>query len=560
MQWHQKPKVKSHIYKKLPRIISDLLVLREIKTQAELDKYFTPKEDSLHNPALMPNISRAIARIEQAVLKNEKIVIYGDYDVDGVCSTSILWDFLYRKLGADVIPFIPSRFSDGYGLNETSLKEIQKSGATLIITVDCGVRDAELIDKFKDLDFVITDHHSIPEENSWDHIVVHPGLNNSKYPFKELCAAAVIWKLICAYTDEKNLECEPKEYLDLVAFATVCDIMPLVEENRTIVKLGLERMRETENLGLQELIKVSGIDQKDLDTYHLGFVLGPRVNAVGRLGDAMDAVRLLTTRSREKAEQLAKLLDEQNKIRQQLTIDTLEMAEEMMGQFDKSRKIIFVYGKAWNDGIVGLVAGRLMEKYNRPVISATIHRGIVKGSARSMNGFDITNAISQSSEILKKYGGHAQAAGFTLEHDNLEAFRDSLEKIAEDELQDFNFTPSLEIDNEINLEDINPELLDWLDKFRPFGLGNKNIVLLIKDLEVLNKKLLGKEKNHVRFMLNGKQDRRTRGLEAIGFNLASVFENININDRIDVVGSLGVNEWNGTRTIQMRVKDARKIK
>ena len=499
-------------------------------------------------------MKKAVERIEQAVKKHEKVAVYGDYDVDGTCATFIMWDFLYRHLKLDVIPFIPSRFDEGYGLNEQAIEELGNKGVKLIITVDCGIRDQGLISKFKDLDFIITDHHTLPEGEDFKTIAVHPKRKGSKYPFKEISGTAVAWKLIAALDDGNTY----LNYLEFVALATVCDVMPLIDENRAIVKLGLDAMSKTENIGLRTLIKTAGAEGQKLTAYHCGFVLGPRINAAGRLAEAIEVVRLFATESSQKAEQIASELDELNRQRQELTMKTVELAVEK-AKSQSSEKLIFVFEPGWHEGIIGLVAGRLAEGYNRPAVAATIIEGKVLASARSGSGYHITNAIAVHSKYLTRYGGHAQAAGFSLEEKNLILFRDALQKLANENISEEDMSAVIDIDSELEDKDLTLENAEWLEKFEPFGLGNSRPVFLVEDCTIIDKKLIGREKQHVKLILStGTQNIYSKKFEAIHFNASNSYEKIQPGDRIDIVFSLEINSWNNHRKVQLKIKDIKR--
>lgn len=551
-------------------IIEWLFQTRNIKDR---EKFFNPTINDLYDPFLLYGVDDAVKAISEAVKNQKKIYIHGDFDVDGMTSTSILWNFLYRDLNAhSTLPFIPNRFTDGYGLSEDNIKRIVDEGGELIITVDCGIKDIELINRYSDIvDFVITDHHTI--RKSEDNIegskkvgdflisakakgVIHPQLNPD-YPFKEICGAFVAWKLCQALNEYMKTGVDMTKYLDLVALGTVCDVMPLIDENRCVVKLGIEQFKNTQNIGLKKLIKISGIDQKQIDTYHLGFILGPRLNASGRLETAMDGVRLLTTQSDNYAEQIARKLDELNRSRQDLTRKYLEIAEErIQSELDK-QKIHFIYGEEWPEGIVGLVAGRLTEKYNRPVLIGSLKDGVIKASARSIPEFHIANTLKELNKYLIAHGGHAQAAGLTLSYDSFESFYNDLSRVALEQIEDSFLEKSLVIDAVGNINSLDLNLAEDILRFAPFGSHNAKPVIALLSLKIQSGvKLMGKDNNHLKFCVGSGDG----NIDCIAFNFTDKFKDI-VGDNhaalVDVAGTLDIDVWNGYRKPVFKVEDIR---
>ncbi len=546
------------------RITSQLLFNRGISTQKDAEKFFDIDE-STSDSSFVEGIAGACELILEIVSKGEKIIIYGDYDVDGVSSTSILFDFLFRHLHANVLPYIPSRFEEGYGLNANALQKLIDEGAGLIITVDCGIRDGLLLEKFsgKQTKFIITDHHEPPTDkasmkallSSADY-VIHPELS-PKLQFKNICATTVIWYVIrelSTLAQERGLiskDFNPDKYLDLVALATVCDVMPLVEQNRSILKKGVEVMKNTENIGLKELLILSGIVSEDISPYHLGYVLGPRVNAAGRLETAMDAVRLLTSGNVDTSRILAKKLSDLNSQRQVITAGLLEEAEQQLKSWGVEKKLIFVKGEDWPEGIVGLVAGKLCEKYHKPVLVASVREGKAVGSARSIKGFHITDAISQVSGLLERFGGHAQAAGFTLSESNIEEFSERLLAIVEKEINKNDLEKTLNIDLELKNDEINFDTIEEIEKFAPFGFGNKQPLVLLRRLIVCNLKLVGSASSHLKVTF----ENEGQYIDAIGFNLADYYSKIKQGDKVDIVGYPEKNVFLGNTKLQMKISD-----
>lgn len=553
-------------------VVEWLLRSRNLSKENFLD-YTT----TLHDPFLIYDMQKAVKAISNAIENKKKIFIHGDFDVDGISATTIMWDFLFRKLNADVKPYIPSRFDEGYGLSRESLDAIIAQGGEFVITVDCGVKDIDLVNEYKDkLEFVITDHHTIKSFSSNENLpgskkvgdyciskdalaVVHPKLSG-EYPFTEICGAVVSWKVCTALNEYLKAGFDMLEYIDLASLGTVCDIMPLIDENRTIVKLGLKRLKETSNVGLQELIKIAGINQDDLNEYHIGFAIGPRLNASGRLGHAMDAVRLLSTNSRESAKKLAEKLNQLNLQRQDLTKQYVELAEKKIAELDPNQKIYFIVGEDWPEGILGLIAGRLTEKYLRPVLVGSKSNGFIKGSARSIADYNIVEALRFADKYLSRHGGHAQAAGFGLDENSELDLYSALLSHANENITTSDFEKNMAIDAIANIENLDFELVELLHKFAPFGQGNLRPVLALKNIAPGYINIIGREKNHVKFVASSSQ----RFMEFIAFNSVERLKSdfgFNLNSstlpNVDVAGFPEIDRWNGNKKIVFKVKDIR---
>ncbi len=531
-----------------------VLKTREIE---DLVSFISPHEDQIRSSDQLFDTKSAAEKIREAVNLHKKIFIHGDYDVDGVCATSILWDFLYRELEADVIPYIPSRFDEGYGLTETSLNSLKEKGAELIITVDCGIKDLELAKDFQKqgIDFVITDHHTPPEDLNTDLFpIVHPAYPGKNSPFKEISGTTVAWKLCMEIAKQEKIEFDLSKYIDLVAMATVCDIMPLVDENRTIVKLGVEKMKRTQNIGLQALLKTSGIEPYAIETYHLGYVLGPRINAAGRLDSAMDAVRLLTTSNPAQANNLANQLNAQNMERQDMTMSLLDEAELQIKDKLESEKVHFIYGDEWPEGLVGLVAGKLSEKHYKPILVGSLKDGVIVGSARSIKSFNITSALDETSDLLERYGGHAQAAGFTIIKENILEFINKLNSIANEKLTAEDLEQSVRIDVVAELHEIDIETILKVRQLEPFGLGNPQPNIAVIKANLKSRRIFGKNSEHISFVVGNAIG---NSIEVIGFGRASEWDQIKIGTEIDIAGNLDINSWNGHDNPQVKLKALR---
>ncbi len=508
----------------------------------------------------------AAKKIIKALKDDKHIVIHGDYDCDGICSVSLLWEFLFKevseKLGKKVnaVPYIPSRVNQGYGLTESSIKDVIDLGGDLLISVDCGVRDRELINAYmkeSGLEFVITDHHQPPKglDDTLEYPLVHPMYPNHEYPNVNVCGTYVVFLLIQAIRKELGMEYEidgDTKGLDLVAMATVTDLMPLLDVNRVVVKYGIQQMRKGTRTGLRELIKVSGLEIGEIDSYHLGYILGPRINAVGRIGSPLDAVKLLVSEKEEVCRSISEILNETNFQRQQMTQNGLDQALEIIK--DSKEKILFVVGDDWHEGIVGLIAGKLNERYHRPVLVGSKSADGIKGSARSIAGFNITNALSKCEKYLERYGGHELAAGFTIKKDKQKEFSKCIHEIADKEITEDMLIKNLNIDLLLSSESISTTLVEQLDLLKPFGYGNSKPLIGVTGLVVLKKQIMGKLGNHMKLICKGD------GIDLITlvlFNCNSDSQEINIDDKIDVVGGVGINSWNGNEEIQFLVKEWR---
>jgi len=538
-------------------LVETILENRGIKNREE---HLEPLLANIPSYKKLFGVSKAAKKIIKYAKENKKIVIHGDFDCDGICASALLWEFLYRDVSkilekkVDVVPYIPSRIDQGYGLTESSIKDAKDLNCDLLITVDCGVRDKELINKHsKDLDFVITDHHQPPEDISENlgYTLVHQMYPGKEYPNKEICGTAVAYLLVQALRNELEME-EDKEYgLDLVALSTVTDMMPLLDVNRIFVKFGLEQISKGERLGLNALILRSGILPKDINSYHLGYVVGPRINAAGRIGSPMEAVKLLVSNDEKKCTEIANELNGINFERQKLTTEILDIAKE---DVDLENKLLFVQGENWHEGIIGLVAGKLQEQFYRPVIVTTKNDGVIKGSARSIKGFNITKALEKLDKYLERYGGHELAAGFTAKEKSMDEFVKKITEYANKKITEKDLQRDIKIDLLVDTEDIDNELINNLKKLEPFGYGNSKPIICLKELVVVRKNIMGQEKNHMKLIVKGNG---VDLLTLVLFNCNEDTQDINENDSIDVIGYPDINVWNGNENIQFMVKEWR---
>jgi single-stranded-DNA-specific exonuclease len=541
-----------------------LLILRGYDTKEKAYEFLYPTLNSLHSPFLLKNMEKAVSRIIEAIEKKEKILVWGDYDVDGVTGTALLRKAL-RSLSVEADYYIPHRIHEGYGLNIEALKRKKEEGIKLVITVDTGslAFEAARWALENDLCLIITDHHivSSDEKEIKAYALINPHQKECPYPNKKIAGVGLAFKLSQALLekliDNKNeLSVLLEDLLELVAIGTVADVMELSGENRSIVKFGLKRLKETKNKGLKALIEAAGLkDRKDLSTYNVGFQIAPRINAAGRLEHASIIVELLETDSEERALEIAKLLNETNKTRQNLQN---QMIEEAFKSIDKS-KIPFAVvlgNKGWHRGIVGLVASKITEAFYRPSFIISIEDDVGYGSARSIEEFDVTEALKNASEILINYGGHKQAAGFKVKIEDIPTLDQLLNKYASAKLSKENLNPKIKIDALLSFKSITPKLWEELKLLEPFGIGNPKPIFLTKRVNVKSKKITDK---FVKLVLS-EQEKNINAIYWIS-NFENDFErffNLSENDIIDVVYELDFRVWNDLGSFQLNIKDFRK--
>lgn len=540
--WSLFPKIKGNLR-------DQILINRKLGDKKSADLFFQPHLNKLVSAdKLFPQIDKVTSRIKKAIINKELIYIYGDYDVDGITACAILWETL-DHLGAKVLPYIPSRHSEGYGLNNEALSFLYKKGSKLVITVDCGITSLEQAEYAKKLglDLVITDHHQPKEELPRTFATLHT---------TTLAGSGIAFKLATVLLREFDKE-ENEQFfhnLELATLGTVADMVPLVGENRIIVKNGLLTLSNTERIGLKALYNEAAIG-KNIGTFEIGFIISPRLNAMGRMESALDSLRILLTRDHFRAERLALRLGQTNKQRQNSTQEALIHANTQVENKYLGSKFFVVSSDTYEEGIVGLVAGRLAEKYYRPTAVISEKTKVSKGSARSISGFNITQAIGKSSSLLLAHGGHPMAAGFSIEKSKIPEFREKMLKNAQEQLTDKDLIAQLKIDSEIEIKDIDEDLNQLLKDLEPFGIGNPEPSFLTKKLKVITIKTVGKENNHLKLIL---EDISGKILEAVGFNLAS--KKPKEGDLIDIVYNVRENFWNSRKRLEARIKDLRKSK
>lgn len=539
---------------KLPVYIASVLYNRKFISPESISNFFNPDLNGLYDPFLLTDMEKAVNRIQEALLAKETVMIYGDYDVDGTTATSLLYLYL-REIGLNTLYYIPSREKEGYGLSKKGIDAALSQHVGLIITCDCGISDIDEVDyaNANGLDLIITDHHEPADTLPKALAILNPKRSDDPYPFKQLCGAGVAFKLLQAFSISNNIPLEKLyKHLDLVAVGTAADIVPVLDENRILVSKGLEYLNRTNKIGVHALLKVSGFTNKFLTVVNIVFNLAPRINAAGRLGEATRAVKLLTSFNIEEAHKLSNELEQENKNRQNIEKDTIDQAIlQLNATHDTSKDKIFILSNTnWHQGVIGIVASKLKEMYNRPVVMISFKNGIGKGSARSIPDFDLYKAFTECADLLENYGGHKMAAGLTITREMLPKFRKRIKKIADSRITASMLDPRLYIECEIKFNDINQNTINYLQKMAPFGPGNMRPLFVAKNLMVSGlPRIVGE--NHLKFKVN--QNNIVFG--AIGWKLGTLYEMLISNRPLDMVFVIEENEWNGHTEIQLNVKD-----
>ena len=537
----------------ISELLAAVLVNRNIIEDEDIKLFLNPTRNDFHDPYLMPDMEPAVERIIKAIQNNEKTIIYGDYDVDGITSITVLTRFL-RERGLDINSYIPNRLDEGYGLNKDAIKNIADQGYKLIITVDCGISGTEEVDYAYSLgmEVIVTDHHEPLEELPKALAVIDCKRKDSKYPFSSLAGVGVAFKLAQAIGIRLSLE--EKEYLkflDIVCIGTISDIVPLIDENRVIAKLGLKLVEQTRSPGVRALLNAAAY--KDVNSNTVSFGIAPRINACGRMGHERDALDLFLTENIVEANRITEKLNEYNKKRQEIEKRMFEEAvEKISNENIKDKNAIVLGGEDWHHGVIGIVASKITELYYKPSILICFEGNDGKGSGRSIAGFDLHAALCSSSDYLEKYGGHEMAVGLSLKKNKFDEFKINFEKLAE-EAHTEEFVPVIKIDKEINLKDITIENVKSLNLLEPFGEANKTPIFIYKNLRIDSIRALSEGK-HLKLTL---KDGNTI-INAIGFNMGYYSEEYLIGDKIDVVGILEINSFNGVESVQINMKDLRK--
>lgn len=539
---------------KINKLLATILVNRNIKEPKDIRLFLKPTREDFHDPYLIKDMEIAVQRIIKAINNKEKVTIYGDYDVDGITSITVLKSFL-SDIGLECESYIPDRLEEGYGLNKNAIDSILKKGCDLMITVDCGISGNEEIDYANSLgiETIVTDHHEPGDKLPNAIAVIDNKRKDSTYPFRELAGVGVVFKLIQALGIKLGLKEETYlKYLDIVCLGTISDIVPLVDENRVIAKLGLMLVQQTRNIGLRSIINSSGY--KKVDSTTISFGVAPRVNACGRMGMAEEALNLFLSKNINEVNELTKRLNEHNSLRQSIE---KQIFEEVLKQIEENdldkHKVIVLGGKNWHHGVIGIVSSKVTEMYFKPSILLSFEEdGIGKGSGRSIPGFDLHEALTKCGQIIEKFGGHSMAIGITLKKDKFEEFKNKFEQIAIDEHIE-RIVPIIKIDAKINLDDINKEMVESLKQLEPFGEANKMPIFLFKNLKIDSIRALSEGK-HLKLTLKDNNNI----INAIGFNIGKLADEYRIGDKIDVVGTLEINTFNGVDNLQINIKDIMK--
>lgn len=539
---------------KVNQLLATILANRNILKEEDIRLFLNPTRNDFYNPFLITDMDIAVNRIIKAIENKENITIYGDYDVDGITSITVLKSFL-NDIGVETNTYIPNRLIEGYGLNKEAIDKISKKGCNLMITVDCGISAIEEIEYANSLgiETIITDHHEAGNEIPKAIAVIDNKRKDSKYPFRELAGVGVVFKLIQAIGITLKLKEESYlKYLDIVCIGTISDIVPLVDENRVIAKLGLLLVAQTKNIGLRSIINSSGYNKIDSNT--ISFGVAPRINACGRMGKAEEALELFLSKDKNEVNELTNKLNEHNRKRQETEKTIFENAvEKIKEEHLDENKAIIVGGENWHHGVIGIVSSKITEMYFKPSILFSFEEdGTGKGSGRSIPGFDLHEALMKCSDTIEKFGGHSMAVGITVKKDNLEKFKKEFEQIATQSKID-EIIPIINIDAKVDLSDIDKEMVESLKQLEPFGEANKMPVFAFKNLKIDSIRALSEGK-HLKLTLKD----NNYIINAIGFNIGYLANEYRIGDKIDVAGVLEINTFNGVDNLQINIKDIMK--
>jgi single-stranded-DNA-specific exonuclease len=539
-------------------VIARVLANRNILNPNLARPFFTPNLDMLHNPYLMQDMDKAVERVLTNINSGKPIMVFGDYDVDGTTGAAALY-LAFQKFGADVTYYIPDREKEGYGLSYHGIEVAKDIGIDLIITCDCGINAFVQVDfaNEQNIDIIITDHHTTDTELPKAHAILNPKREDCEYPFKGLCGGGVAFKLITAIGNELNIPLtDYEEIIPLITLGTAADVVPIKDENRVIVHHGLNILENLEKPGLKTLLELAGL-KGHISVGQLVFSIAPRINAAGRIGDANRAVELLVTDDQDKARLLAKELDNENKRRQiiqQAVVD--EALLKVNAEADlKNENALVLANAGWHPGVVGIVASKIKEEFNRPTIIIALENGSGKGSARSVAGFDLYEALTACKTHLDDYGGHPMAAGLTLSNKKLEDFKKAFINFANERLTEENLQATLTLDSEIALQDITPRFMEFLDKLSPYGPGNMRPKFAIRNAEIAGApKVIGKTGEHIRFKIR----QGLKSYPAVGFGLSNKYEMLITGQPVDIACVVETNEWQGNTSIQMNVRDIKR--
>jgi len=541
---------------KIDKILSNLLVQRKINTFDEAREFFRPRIEDLHNPFLMADMDKAVERLEKALLAGEKILIYGDYDVDGTTSVALVYSFL-KPIYSNIGYYIPDRYDEGYGVSIEGIDFAHKNGYSLIIALDCGIKAIKKVDyaNEKHIEFIICDHHTPGETLPKAAAILNPKREDCNYPFKELSGCGVGFKFVQAYAQRKNIPFENlTPLLDLVAVSIASDIVSINGENRVLSYFGLEQLNKQPRIGLKSVIKISGLEGKQITVSDSVFKIGPRINAAGRIDRGSRAVDLLIAQTQEDANSIADKIDDLNTERKDLDHNHTEEAINFIKSDEKliNRKTTVVFNPEWHKGVIGIVASRLTETFYRPTVVLTESDGMVSGSARSVFGFNLYNAIEACADLLENFGGHMYAAGMTMKRENLEKFQEQFERVVSETITEEELTPQIDIDAKINFKDITPKFYRILRQMEPFGPENMTPIFLTDTVyDTGESRLVGKNLEHLKLELTQKGVK----MAGIGFSLAKHLEIIKSGKPFKICYNVEENDFRGSKSLQIMVRD-----
>ncbi|MEG0560118.1 MAG: single-stranded-DNA-specific exonuclease RecJ [Muribaculaceae bacterium] len=542
--------------------ISQLLIQRGITSLEDAEKYFAPSLSDLHDPFLMPDMDKAVSRLNKAMGTKEKIMIYGDYDVDGTTSVALVYKYL-QNYYSNIEYYIPTRYEEGYGISLKSIDYAESTGVKLIIVLDCGIKAIDEIKYAKDkgIDFIICDHH-VPDDALPEAVaILNPKLEGSSYPFHHLSGCGVGYKFMQAFAMSNGLanSNDLESLLDLVAVSIAADIVPIIGENRIMAYYGLKRINSNPNMGLRSIIKICNLSNREITISDVIFKIGPRINASGRMQSGMEAVELLVTKDVADAYAKGMNIDQYNQDRKELDKRITDEANTILedrGENDNGKKALVIYNKDWHKGIIGIVASRLTELYYKPCVVLTLSNGLATGSSRSIQGFDIYKAVESTRDLLENFGGHTYAVGLSLKEENIPEFTRRFEKYVADNIQEYQLTPQVSIDTYLKFEDINPEFIGYLKLCNPFGPGNQKPVFCTKKVcDFGTSKLVGRNLEHVKLELLDSESNKV--MNGIAFNMSQYFDYIKSRKQFDICYTLEENKHQSAGNIQLFVKEIR---
>ena len=548
---HSQEEVQLAAELKVSPIVAKLLINRGLGDPHKARQFLAADMESLLSPWDLKGMREAVACVTKTMEEGGSIVVYGDYDVDGITATSVVYRFL-KRCGASVSYYIPERQSEGYGLNLEALEGLIAKGTDLVITVDCGISSYDIVEAVRDrLALVITDHHEAPALIPRAIAVVDHKQPNCPYPDKNLAGVGVAYKLCQAIWQERTGEVYQAD-LDIVALGTVADVVPLVGENRILVKAGLSKMQMQPNRGIEALIDVAGLKDRKITAGHIGFTLAPRLNAAGRVAHATRAVELLTTPSQEEAYEIAEELQETNLERQALERDIHEIArQDVLKQGPDADYVVVVGGQDWHPGVIGIVASRLVEEFYKPTLVISIKDGIGKGSCRSIDNCNIYEALQSAEDLLIQFGGHQAAAGFSIKEDKIPALRERLAQYCKEQLAETDYIPIVDIDSQVAIDDIDVPLIEEIETLEPYGMANPTPVLALEQATISDLFLMGQQKKHAKVLL----EREDSTIDAIAWNRPDLHASFFPGDRVKVAFTVQKNEWNGHVSPQLMIQD-----